>query len=153
MIRRLATITDEILVSRIERDSLGQDLSYLEWILTLRAHLRMTQAEAASRAGITQSHLAGIEAGKVNPQIGTLEKIFKALSCDLAVVPRPKKPLQEVLRGRARSIALKRLKQSTGTMALEGQAPDRDVFLQLLEKKTDEILHDRRERLWNKADE
>ncbi len=38
-------------------------------------------------------------------------------------------------------------------MALENQAPDKEVFRQLLEKRTDEILSDRRERLWLKKDE
>jgi hypothetical protein len=35
-----------------------------------------------------------------------------------------------------------------GTMALENQAPDEEVFRQLLEKRTDEILKDERERIW-----
>jgi hypothetical protein len=83
----------------------------------------------------------------------SLMRIFEALSCDLVIAPKPKKPLDEILRERARAIALKRLKQSMGTMALEGQAPDREVFLKLLEKRTDEILNDRREKLRNKKDE
>jgi hypothetical protein len=40
-----------------------------------------------------------------------------------------------------------------GTMALEHQAPEADVFRQLLEKRTDEILADRREKLWQQPDE
>ena len=41
-----------------------------------------------------------------------------------------------------------------GTMALEHQAPEADVFKELLEKRTDEILTDRREKLWQQpADE
>jgi hypothetical protein len=76
------------------------------------------------------------------------------MSCDLVLEPRPQKPIKEVLRGRARSVALKRLKQSMGTMALEKQAPEPEVFKQLLEKRTDDILADRREKLWQQpADE
>jgi len=123
------------------------------WIRMLRNYLRMSQAELAERAHIPQSHIAGIESGKFDPQIDTLKRIYESLYCDLIVKPNPRKPLDEVLRGRARSIALKRLKRAMGTMALENQAPDRDVFLQLLEKRTDEILNDRRERLWSKKDE
>jgi transcriptional regulator with XRE-family HTH domain len=114
----------------------------------------MTQAELASRAKITQPHLASIESGKTDPQISTLRRIFDAMSCDLVLEPRPRKAIKEVLRGRARSVALKRLKQSMGTMALEHQAPEADAFKQLLEKRTDEILTDRREKLWQQpADE
>lgn len=125
-----------------------------DWIRILRDSLRMTQAELARRAKITQPHLAGIESGKTDPQISTLRRIFDAMSCDLVIEPRPRQPIKEVLRGRARSVALKRLKQSMGTMALEHQAPDADVFKHLLEKRTDEILLDRREKLWQQpADE
>jgi transcriptional regulator with XRE-family HTH domain len=114
----------------------------------------MTQAELAQRAKVSQPHLAGIESGKTDSQISTLKRIFEAMFCDLVLEPRPKKPIKEVLRGRARSVALKRLKQSMGTMALEHQAPGADVFKQLLEKRTDEILTDRREKLWQQpADE
>jgi transcriptional regulator with XRE-family HTH domain len=112
----------------------------------------MTQQELAHRAHIPQSHLTLIESGKIDPQIGTLQRIFDGLSCDLVIEPRPRRPLSEILRGRARSIALKRLKHTMGTMALEDQAPEKVAFKQLLEKRTDEILVDSRERLWNKND-
>ena len=128
--------------------------SHGDWIRILRDSLRMTQAELASRAKISQPHLAGIESGKTDPQISTLKRIFQALSCDLVIEPRPNKPIKELLRGRARSVALKRLKQSMGTMALKKQAPEPEVFKQLLEKRTDDILADRREKLWQQpADE
>lgn len=127
-------------------------MSYGQWIRTLRHYLRMTQQELAHRSHIPQPHLAQIESGKIDPQIGTLKKIFDGLSCDLVIEPLPRKPLSEVLRGRARSIALKRLKHAMGTMALEEQAPEKAAFKQLLEKRTDEILGDSRERLWNKND-
>ena len=113
----------------------------------------MTQAELARRAGVSQSHLANIERGKIDPQIGTLKRIFNAMSCDVVVEPRPRKPIDEILRGKARSVALRRLKQSMGTMALEGQAPEADVFRKLLEKRTNEILNDSRVHLWRKDNE
>lgn len=129
---------------------LDENFPYNEWIRLLRKYFRMTQSELAARAKIPQSHIVKIEGGKTNVQVSTLEKIFKALSCDLTIRPQPQKPLDEILRGRARTIALKRLKQSMGTMALEGQASEADVFRELLEKKTDEILSDPHEKLWNK---
>lgn len=121
-----------------------------EWIRLLRKYFRMTQSELAQRANIPQSHIVKIEGGKADVQISTLEKIFKAISCELIIRPKPQKPIDEILRGRARSIALQRLKQSMGTMALEGQAAKADTFRELLEKKTDEILSDPREKLWKK---
>lgn len=149
MAQRRLNIVDEMAISRlIPPGTKNHEPSPGDWIRILRDSLRMTQAELASRAKITQPHLASIESGKTDPQISTVKRIFDAMSCDLVLEPRPRKAIKEVLRGRARSVALKRLKQSMGTMALEHQAPEADVFKQLLEKRTDEILSDRREKLW-----
>lgn len=144
------TIVDTMALDDLLEKTPAKSRAYSDWIRIVRDYLRMTQAELASRAHIPQSHVAAIESGKIDPRIGTLQKIFNALSCGINLEPSPLKPLAKVLRGRARSIALKRLKQSTGSMAMEGQAPNEDVFLQLLEKQTDQILSDRREKLWNK---
>ena len=102
---------------------------------------------------MAQSHLANIEAGKIDPQVGTLRRIFQAMSCQLVIRPDPIKPIEEVLRRRARVVALKRLKQTMGTMALEKQAPEAELFKELLEKRTNEILSDKKERLWRGGDE
>ncbi len=110
----------------------------------------MTQRELAQRAQMTQANLAAIEAGKVDPQLGTLSRIYEGLSCTLSIEPRPQEPLEKILRGRARTVALSRLKQTMGTMALENQAPDRDMFQQLLEQSTDTILRSPRKRLPSK---
>ena len=155
MPKKRLNILDEMALSRLapSEDSPIYEPSHADWIRILRNTLRMTQDEVARRAHVSQAHLAGIESGKTDPQIGTLKRIFQALSCDLVIQPRPTKPIQDLLRGRARSIALKRLKQSMGTMALEEQAPESEVFKQLLEKRTDEILSDRREKLWRQTDD
>ena len=71
------------------------------WVKILRSYLRMTQVELAGRTKIAQSHLADIEAGKMEPQVSTLRRIFQAMSCDLTIRPEPVKPLEDVLRGRA----------------------------------------------------
>jgi len=123
------------------------------WIRILRSYLRMTQGELAKKSKVSQPNLADIEAGKTDVRLTTLQRIYKAMNCDLSTRPEPTRPLEEVLRGRARAVALKRLKQSMGTMALEGQAPDKEMFKNILEKKTDEILEDKRERLWILEDE
>ena len=155
MPQKRLNILDEMALSRLAppEDRPIYEPSHTDWIRILRKTLRMTQDEVARRAHVSQAHLAGIESGKIDPQIGTLKRIFQALSCDLVIQPRPTKPIQDLLRGRARSIALKRLKQSMGTMALEEQAPDAEVFKQLLEKRTDQILSDRREKLWRQTDD
>jgi len=152
MRKKNTTIVDDISLSKLRVDSSSEDhnLKPRNWIRLLRNYLRMTQAELAKRANITQANLAAIESGKADPRVSTLQQIYKGLSCHLSVEPRPQKSLDAILRGRARAIALKRLKKTMGTMALEGQAPEKEVFRKLLEKRTDEILRDPREKLWRK---
>ena len=42
---------------------------------TIRKHRKMTQAEAASKVGITREHLCYIENGKRDPSMELLEKL------------------------------------------------------------------------------
>jgi predicted DNA-binding mobile mystery protein A len=148
--KKTTTIVDDIALSKLRVSPSHEDhnLQPKDWIRILRNHLRMTQAELAKRAKITQANLAAIESGKVDPRVGTLQRIYQGLSCHLSVEPRPQKPLEDILRGRARAVALKRLKKTMGTMALEEQAPEKEMFKKLLEKRTDDILRDPREKLW-----
>lgn len=46
----------------------------------LRLKAGLTQAEIARRAGVSQSLIARIESGKVNPRVSTLIRIYRALS-------------------------------------------------------------------------
>ena len=146
------TIVDDISLSKLKVDSSSEDhnIKPQYWIRLLRNNLRMTQAELAKRANITQANLVAIESGKVDPRVGTLQRIYEALSCHLNIEPWPQKPLEDILRGRARAVALRRLKKTMGTMALEDQAPEAEVFRKILEKRTDDILRDPREKLWRK---
>ena len=152
MKKKPITIVDDIALSNLQVDpsSEDQNLKAGDWIRLLRNYLRMTQTELAKRANITQPNLVAIESGKVDPRVSTLQRIYKGLSCNLSIEPRPRKTLEEILRDRARAVALKRLKKTMGTMALEDQAPEKEIFKKLLEKRTDEILRDPRERLWRK---
>ena len=152
MRKKQTTIVDDISLSKLRVNSVPEDdnLKPGDWVRLLRNYLRMTQVELAKRANITQANLVAIESGKTDPRVSTLQRIYQGLSCHLSVEPRPRKSLEEVLRGRARAVALKRLNMTMGTMALEDQAPEAEVFRKLLEKRTEEILRDPSEKLWRK---
>lgn len=149
MRQKFITVLDDTALSRLTVQSSREKskLTTGDWIRLLRNRLRMTQAELAHRAHITQPNLAAIESGKVDPQVGTLRRIYEGLGCELNLEPLLHKSLEELTRDRARAVALRRLKQTMGTMALEDQAPDEDTFRQLLEKRTDDILRSPRKRL------
>ncbi len=51
----------------------------LDDIKKFREQLGWSQRELAERAGITQSHLAKIEIGKVNPRYSTVKLVMEAL--------------------------------------------------------------------------
>lgn len=50
-----------------------------EELRLLRLKAGLTQSEVAKRAGVSQSLIARIESGKVNPRVSTLLRIYRAL--------------------------------------------------------------------------
>ena len=57
----------------------GMPIPSPEELRLLRRRAGLTQAELAQRAGVSQSLIARIESGKVNPRVSTLMRIFQAL--------------------------------------------------------------------------
>ncbi|MCS7105132.1 MAG: CBS domain-containing protein [Thermofilaceae archaeon] len=55
------------------------ELITLDELRTLRKKAGLTQAELARRAGVSQSLIARVEAGTVNPRLSTLTRIYNAL--------------------------------------------------------------------------
>ncbi len=80
MKKRSTTIVDDIVLSKLRVDSSPEYhvLESRDWIRLLRNYLRMTQAELAKRANITQPNLVAIESGKVTPRVSTLQRIYEA---------------------------------------------------------------------------
>jgi len=52
-----------------------------------RLALRLTQADVARRAGLTQTYLSKLEQGKVEPRLHTLEDLARALSFKVMLIP------------------------------------------------------------------
>ncbi|RLE70234.1 MAG: transcriptional regulator, partial [Thermoprotei archaeon] len=50
-----------------------------KYLRELRKAAGLSQAELARRAGVSQSLIARIESGDVNPRVSTLQRILKAL--------------------------------------------------------------------------
>lgn len=67
------------------------------YLRAMRSALRMSQAQLARRAGIPQAHIARLEAGRFDPRLSTLKRLFDVLFCDLLVLPRPRKRPGDVL--------------------------------------------------------
>jgi len=56
-----------------------------------------TQRDLASRVGLTQRHISGIESGKIVPRYDTLLELVRILDRDLIMVPRALVPLVQSL--------------------------------------------------------
>ncbi|MDP3543708.1 MAG: helix-turn-helix domain-containing protein [Elusimicrobiota bacterium] len=117
-------------------------------ILLARVRLGMTQAQLAKRSGLTQSHIANIENGKVDVQLSTLRRIFAALECRLVLAPQPVGDLEELVRRQARAAALKRVKRVSGTMAMEAQRPDEGMLEELVRTETEKLIQSRSSEIW-----
>lgn len=57
----------------------------------------MSQAELARRCGLSQSHIARLESGKLDAQWGTWRRVFDSLHCDIALLPLPRKRPSDAL--------------------------------------------------------
>lgn len=56
-----------------------------------RKHQQMTQADLASRAGVSRKWLIGLEAGKRTSELSLVIRTLNALSIDLNAKPRDKR--------------------------------------------------------------
>jgi len=62
-----------------------------------RAKRRWSQRDLASRIGLTQRHVSGIESGKIVPRYDTLLELVRILDHDLLMVPRALVPVVQSL--------------------------------------------------------
>jgi transcriptional regulator with XRE-family HTH domain len=56
-----------------------------------------TQRDLASRVGLTQTHISGIESGKIVPRYDTILELVRILDHDLLMVPRALVPVVQSL--------------------------------------------------------
>ncbi len=62
-----------------------------------------SQREMAGRLGLTQTHISGIESGKIVPRYDTLLEVVRTLDSDLLLVPRALVPVvRSLIRDQAR---------------------------------------------------
>jgi predicted DNA-binding mobile mystery protein A len=94
------------------------------WIRAIREALGMSVAVLAARLGISASAVTRLEqseaAGKI--QLDTLRRAADALGCDLVYLLVPRRPLDAVVRDRARELAHRHVAAVEQTMRLEDQA-------------------------------
>jgi predicted DNA-binding mobile mystery protein A len=122
------------------------------WIKAIREALGMTTAQLAQRIGVSQSRAFIIEKAEKEGSItmDSLERAAQALDCRVVYALIPKKPLNDLVKDRARIVAKKRLQSTQHTMALEAQSVDasdeeeqlKQLIRRLIEKSGSELWKD-----------
>ena len=125
-----------------------ESLSYSALIRMVRDKLLMSQAQLAKRAGVSQSHIAKIEIGKMHPRLDTLEKILKALHCNLLLVPKPVQDLDAIIHERISQVAKKKVDSVTGTMRLEDKTPPFEIMEDMRHEEESKLLRNPTSKIW-----
>jgi predicted DNA-binding mobile mystery protein A len=94
------------------------------WIRAVREALGMSAAALATRLGITAGAVTRLEQSEAADriQLDTLRRAADALGCDLVYLLVPRRPLDAVVRDRARELARRQIAAVEQTMRLEDQA-------------------------------
>ncbi len=116
------------------------------WIKAVREALGMTTAQLASRLKVKQPSVVAIEQSeaKGSIELATLRRVAEALDCTLVYALVPNKPLETMVRDRARLFARRRRGPVEHSMLLEDQA----VTGKDAEKRLDEIVRETNPRLF-----
>jgi predicted DNA-binding mobile mystery protein A len=116
------------------------------WIKAIREALGMTTAQLAARLKIKQPSLVVLEQSEAagTMELATLRRVAEALDCTLVYVLVPNKPLEAMVRDRARAFSRKRRAAVEHSMLLENQkVTDKDADARL-----DEIVRETNPRLF-----
>lgn len=93
------------------------------WIRAIRDALGMTGVQFAAKLGVRPQSVDALEKSEANGSIklDTLRRAAEALDCTVVYALVPNKSLQEMVRSRARAIAMRDLGRVSHTMKLEAQ--------------------------------
>ncbi|MGD0301336.1 MAG: mobile mystery protein A [Bryobacteraceae bacterium] len=116
------------------------------WIRAIRQALGMTTAQLAGRLNIKQPSLVELEQSEAKGtiELRTLRRVAEALDCTLVYALVPNKPLETMVRDRARAFERKRREYVEHSMLLEGQG----VTSRNAKARLDEIVRETNPRLF-----
>jgi predicted DNA-binding mobile mystery protein A len=116
------------------------------WIKAVREALGMTTAQLAKRLKVKQPTVVRLEQSEAKGtiELATLRRVAAALDCTLVYAFVPNKPLEKILRDRARLFARRRQEPVEHSMLLE----DQSVKVKDTEKRLDEIVRETNPRLF-----
>lgn len=141
-------VLDEIINAAHTLKISSRGLCVGEIIAMIRNQLGMSQNVLARRAMVPQSTISRIEGSKRAPNLSTLQKILKALSCEVIIVPLLMEPIDVIRQKQARHMAENNVRYLRGTMSLEKQDPDVKLIQELIKDEEDKLLRSGGNKLW-----
>ena len=124
------------------------DVPVRGWIRAIRAGLGMSSEQLATRLGIKQPSVVALEQSEAKGtiELATLRRVAEALDCTLVYALVPNKPLETIVRDRARILLRRRRAPVEHSMLLEDQA----VSAKDSEARLDEFVRETNpSRLWD----
>ncbi|MCY1227379.1 transcriptional regulator [Variovorax sp. RO1] len=120
------------------------------WLKLIREALGRTERQQAQRLGISGPTLHKSEQSEADDRItlGQLRKLADGLDCELVYALVPRRPLTEMVKERARAIAIEEVGGVAHTMSLEDQRPASERLRKQVERRTEELLRGRWSDLW-----
>jgi predicted DNA-binding mobile mystery protein A len=94
------------------------------WIRAIRGGLGMSSQQLAKRLGVKQPSVVALEQSEAKGtiELATLRRVAEALDCTLVYALVPNKPLETIVRDRARILLRRRRAPVEHSMLLEDQA-------------------------------
>ncbi|MEI6113751.1 MAG: mobile mystery protein A [Burkholderiales bacterium] len=120
------------------------------WLKEIREALGMTERQQAARLGVTGSAVHKSEQSEADERItlGQLRRMADSLGCDLVYAVVPRKPLEEVVQGRATQLAIEEVHGVAHTMGLEDQRPTDARIQRQVTRRAEELLRGKWSELW-----
>ncbi len=120
------------------------------WIRTLRKALGMSSPQLARQLGVSKSQASQMERMECEDRITLkqLRRVAEVLDCDLQYALVPRKPVEEMVRMRARLKAQTLVDKTNVQMTLEAQQLSRDALGKQVEREADRLVHELPRDLW-----
>ena len=129
---------------------LGKQAPSRGWLREIRESLGRTQRQQAERLGISSAALHKNEKSEADERItlAQLRKMANCLECDLVYALVPRRPLIDIVRGRAEQIAQQEVFGVAHSMDLEDQRPGDERIRKQVQRRADELLRGKWSALW-----
>jgi predicted DNA-binding mobile mystery protein A len=120
------------------------------WVRTLRKALGFTIKQLAKRLGVDPSRVVKIETSEVEGAVTlhTMQTVAESLNCQFVYVFLPKTSLEDMVKKRAKAVALQQVKRTSHTMDLEDQSINKQWFEEQVNNLTEELLQHAWRHLW-----